>query len=76
MVPQKKPRLKAIDFFCGAGGMTCGMKQAGIDVIAGIDIESECKETYEKNNQAKFIESDLNIFFEDDLLNEVHIKKK
>jgi DNA (cytosine-5)-methyltransferase 1 len=75
MEPQKKPILKAIDFFCGAGGMTCGMKQAGIDVIAGIDIASECKDTYEKNNQAKFIESDLNIFLGDDLLNEVPIQK-
>ena len=22
---------KAIDFFCGGGGMTCGLRQAGID---------------------------------------------
>ena len=28
---------KAIDFFCGGGGMTCGLRQAGIDVIAGAD---------------------------------------
>ena len=26
-------RFKAIDFFCGGGGMTCGLRQAGIDVI-------------------------------------------
>lgn len=24
--------FKAIDFFCGGGGMTCGLRQAGIDV--------------------------------------------
>lgn len=23
--------FKAIDFFCGGGGMTCGLRQAGID---------------------------------------------
>lgn len=28
---------KAIDFFCGGGGMMCGLRQAGIDVIAGMD---------------------------------------
>ena len=28
--------FKAIDFFCGRGGMTCGLRQAGIDVIAGV----------------------------------------
>lgn len=30
---------KAIDFFCGGGGMTCGLRQAGIDVIAGVDFD-------------------------------------
>jgi hypothetical protein len=24
--------FKAIDFFCGGGGMTCGLRQAGIDI--------------------------------------------
>ena len=31
------PQFKAIDFFCGGGGMTCGLRQAGIDVIASVD---------------------------------------
>ena len=25
--------FSAIDFFCGGGGMTCGLRQAGINVI-------------------------------------------
>ena len=29
-------RFKAIDFFCGGGGMTCELRQAVIDVIAGV----------------------------------------
>jgi DNA (cytosine-5)-methyltransferase 1 len=33
-----KNKYKAIDFFCGGGGMTCGLRQAGIDVVAGIEI--------------------------------------
>ncbi len=32
---------KAIDFFCGGGGMTCGLRQAGIDVIAGVDFDGK-----------------------------------
>lgn len=28
----RKDGFKAIDFFCGGGGMTCGLRQAGIDV--------------------------------------------
>jgi DNA (cytosine-5)-methyltransferase 1 len=52
--------LKAIDFFCGAGGMTEGFEKAGIRVLAGIDIDHDCKETYEKNHpRSLFIESDI-----------------
>lgn len=48
--------IKAIDFFCGGGGMSYGMKLAGVNVIAGIDNEEKYKETYEANVKgAKFI---------------------
>ena len=46
----KENKFKAIDFFCGGGGMTCGLRQAGIDVIAGVDFDKNAKETYEFNN--------------------------
>ncbi len=53
-------KLKAIDFFCSIGGMTYGFRQAGINVIAGIDIDPSCKETYEYNNPgSKFIHADI-----------------
>lgn len=56
----KNIKYKAIDFFCGGGGMTCGLRQAGIDVIAGVDIDKEAKETYEYNNKGTvFIEQDI-----------------
>ncbi len=55
-----KPKIKAVDFFCGGGGMSCGMQQAGIKVLAGIDNEKKCKQTYEANiTGAKFIEADV-----------------
>lgn len=42
--------------------MTHGLLQAGIDVIAGIDLDRKCKETYEYNNSpARFIQADLEI---------------
>ena len=56
---QSNKKLKAIDFFCSAGGVTCGFKAAGIDVLGGIDIDENCKETYEKNNDAKFLTADV-----------------
>src|SRR5438552_3297848 len=54
------PRIAAIDLFCGCGGMTRGFLDAGISVIAGVDVDPKLKETYEKNNSpAKFIEGDI-----------------
>lgn len=56
----KIQRLKAVDFFCCAGGVTNGFAKAGIRVLGGIDIEAVYKETYEKNNKgAKFIQADI-----------------
>jgi len=51
---------RAVDFFCGCGGMTFGLQQSGIEVVAGIDFNPECKETYEANNNcSKFIMADI-----------------
>jgi DNA (cytosine-5)-methyltransferase 1 len=57
---KRRQDLKAIDFFCGAGGMTEGFEKAGIRVLAGIDIDHDCKASYEKNHpRSVFIESDI-----------------
>ena len=32
--------ISAVDLFCGVGGLTHGLQQAGINVTAGIDVES------------------------------------
>lgn len=49
----------AIDLFCGVGGLTKGLEQSGINVIAGIDFEPSCRYAYEENNNARFIEKDI-----------------
>lgn len=41
--------IVAIDFFCGAGGMTNGLIQAGIHVLGGIDNQPLCESTYVQN---------------------------
>lgn len=69
-------KLKAIDFFCGAGGMTYGFRQAGINVIAGIDIDNNCQKTYEKNNQGSvFIQSDISQLTPIQLQKQLKIKR-
>ena len=52
--------MRAIDFFCGGGGMTNGLIQSGIEVIAGVDLDSDAQATYEANNNgARFINEDI-----------------
>jgi DNA (cytosine-5)-methyltransferase 1 len=45
--PQQRPI--AIDFFCGAGGMSLGFEQAGFDVVLGVDVDGHHIATHERN---------------------------
>jgi DNA (cytosine-5)-methyltransferase 1 len=52
--------MRAIDFYCGAGGLTRGLINVGIQVTAGIDADGRCHDTFEKNNSgARFFERDI-----------------
>lgn len=52
--------MKAVDFFCGAGGLTRGLLNAGIGVLTGFDIDEQSKYTYELNNKkSRFICTDI-----------------
>lgn len=51
--------ITAIDLFCGVGGLTHGLIKAGLNVVAGVDIEPSCKFAYETNNHALFINEDI-----------------
>lgn len=46
----REPAFLAVDFFCGAGGTTRGLIDAGGYVLAGIDKDTRCRETYVENN--------------------------
>lgn len=45
----KKIEINAIDLFCGCGGMSKGLENAGINVIAGIDFWDKAIISYNKN---------------------------
>lgn len=45
-----KKNIVAVDLFCGAGGLTRGLLNAGIDVIAGIDFDKYAGQAYTQNN--------------------------
>lgn len=42
--------IGAVDLFCGVGGLTYGLRTAGIDVVAGFDLDSSCQYAYDANN--------------------------
>src|SRR5690606_6152892 len=75
-VVDNKRQIKAVDFFCSGGGMSCGMQQAGVEVIAGIDFDITCKETYEANIKgAKFIHADVFKLEEKTIQKELGLKR-
>ena len=47
--------IKAIDLFCGIGGLTKGIENTGINVVLGIDSDESCKYAYEKNTNSIFL---------------------
>ncbi len=52
-------KIGAVDLFCGIGGLTYGIQKAGIDVVAGIDIDETCQYPFEKNNNATFVNKNI-----------------
>ena len=32
-----EPKIQVVDLFCGCGGFTKGLEDAGLEVLAGID---------------------------------------
>jgi DNA (cytosine-5)-methyltransferase 1 len=48
-------KIQAIDLFCGVGGLTRGLADAGIDVRLGVDVDPACEYPYTANNDALFL---------------------
>lgn len=56
----KTKDLKAIDMFCGCGGISAGLRQTGFKIIAGADIEPKYLDTFTHNfPDAVTIQDDL-----------------
>lgn len=55
-------KYTAIDLFCGAGGLTCGLEQAGFRVLAGVELLNIAAETYRHNHKRTLL-------LEDDICN-------
>jgi DNA (cytosine-5)-methyltransferase 1 len=51
--------VTGIDLFCGAGGLTYGLQQAGIRMAAGVDQDPACAFPFSHNNGSRFIRADI-----------------
>jgi DNA (cytosine-5)-methyltransferase 1 len=45
---------QVVDLFCGVGGLTRGLLDAGLEVQAGFDIDQTCEFAYSENNDIQF----------------------
>ncbi len=46
--------VQVVDLFCGVGGLTRGLLDAGLNVIAGFDNDPTCEYAYNENNNTPF----------------------
>lgn len=68
------PKIEVVDLFCGIGGLSFGMKSAGLKILAGYDLDWTCKYAYETNNEAEFNYKDIKEVTGEEILS--HYSKK
>lgn len=51
--------VTAVDLFCGAAGLSLGLRESGIRIAAGIDLDPACHLPFERNIGAPFIQEDI-----------------
>ena len=67
--------MKLVDFFSGAGGLTCGLNMAGFQSILGSDIHPTYAATFAKNHpNSRVITGDIRDISERDILKLTNLK--
>ncbi len=66
----------AIDLFCGAGGLTTGLKAAGFSVLAGFELNETAAATYKLNHKkSRLFVGDLSRICPTESLNALGLRK-
>jgi DNA (cytosine-5)-methyltransferase 1 len=73
---QHNIKLKVLDLFCGCGGMSKGLADAGLDIVAGIDIWDKAINNYKLNHNHNAICADLTKYPPDILSEKYNIDAK
>lgn len=62
---KNKKKFNIVDFFCGAGGLSCGFSQENFNVVLANDNDQDCIETYKFNHpeidKSKIILEDIKL---------------
>src|SRR5262245_26143372 len=70
-------RPTAIDLFAGCGGLTSGLRAAGFNVVAAIEIDSDAAETYKANHpHVKLYENDIRLVSPRRLLRALNLPRR
>jgi DNA (cytosine-5)-methyltransferase 1 len=64
--------IRTIDLFCGAGGLTRGFLDAGLNVCLGVDSDPACQYPYESNNGVPFLLKDIRTLRRRDIKARLH----
>lgn len=69
-------KYTAIDLFCGAGGLTVGLKKAGFEILAGVELLDVAADTYSLNHrQHNLYRSDIRSLCPSIIMKNLGIKK-
>ncbi|MBO4205108.1 DNA cytosine methyltransferase [Micromonospora echinofusca] len=58
-MPPRAVKISAVDLFCGVGGLSYGLQEAGIEVVAGVDLDATCDYPYRANVHTPFYKNDV-----------------
>lgn len=67
--------LTAVDLFSGCGGLSCGLKEAGFQVVAAVEIDTKAQATYKLNHPTvRLYGQDIRTLDPEQLLNDASLK--
>ena len=66
----------AVDLFCGCGGISSGLRNAGFKILAGVDVEKHYIQTFRVNfPEAKSLQFDLSSMNPNDMMQLLKLKQ-
>ena len=58
--PDLQKPIRVFDFFCGCGGTSEGLRAAGLEIVLGLDNDSDAGHTFQENfPEASFVGADI-----------------